>query len=406
MGFKDFEINGVTYGAELLWQSLGDAKNAKNTAKVEGRALTRDHVALLTYGNNEAMGGFVDGSELGSGKVYSLALAMAEAVEEKSWASIFRLDDENWHFVAFRDGKIVLGSDILRKSRAEVVDAYSDEVNSDGEFDVLFSHNGVVTGCVATSIEEILAKKPSAKTRIQPVRLKIKVVPILVTLLIAGVAYGGYAYWNKLETEKKIQAERARLQMIEAERVRLAAQTAPDMWETLPSPSSQIAGCVQAISPYMVSEAGWALSNAVCDRETAVLTYQRTDGNVSWLKENMPGVAIDPKGDSATLAVPMHVVQMGKVEAIGYRDAKFNLVNLFQSIGVSTNVVEAQAAPAADPSLPPSGPTSSVFTVRLSAIPDDLGSYLDAIPALTLTGLKWTPSSSAWEITGEIHGKP
>lgn len=406
MTFRDFEINGRTYGAELLWQSLGDAKRAKETAKVEGKTLSRNHVALLTYGNNEAMGGFVDSTEMSSSKVYSLALAMAEALEEKTWASIFRLEEECWHYVAFRDGKLVLGSDIVRKTRAEVLEVYSDEVEADGEFDVLYSHEGVVTGCVAMAIEDILAKKPSSKTRIRPVRLQIKVVPILITLAVIGASYGGYLYWNKLETEKMIKLEMARQQAIEAEKARLAAQTAPNMWETLPKPSSQIVGCVAAISPYMVSDAGWALNNVECNREKAILTYQRTDGNVSWIKENMPGAEIDPKGDSVALSVPMTTIQMGKVEATGYREAKFTLVNLFQSIGVTSNIIEPQGTPSADPSIPVSGPTSAVFTVRLSAIPDDLGNYLDAIPALTLTSLKWNPSNSIWEITGEIHGKP
>lgn len=192
------------------------------------------------------------------GKVYSLAGALAEVMEEP-WLGIFDLGNGLYWYIAVRenyeilpDGDVIGDFDTVDKARRGHA-AYGDWRHlEDGGIDRLAE----------------LARKARKPPLIRDVRRK-PWVPYAMTGGAAGVAVGavltGVYFYNQHEEHIEAQKRIALAQRIEIARAMDAKKAAANVpWRTTSLPATFLTGCLEAVSALPFSDQGWVLSQITC----------------------------------------------------------------------------------------------------------------------------------------------
>lgn len=267
----------VAFG--MVWSTLSGVVSESEEIRELAKENKVEFYARSTKGHSDdSLIGLpigLDAAEL-KGKVYSAAQAFASmsGVDEHSMM-VWKFDDDHVWVCRIRNGLPMVGKDLVL-SMNEVEAFISEEHSFSDETITIY---GNVQGDVKLNIEDIAfaCGKDDEIRRVPGFKLTIGNIVLLV--VVAGVAGGGYVYY---------QAQKA-----EAERARLAAmqqQASPDdqylaaIKAAKPGTSVSIrwAEIQEAINSIQVDAGGWSLDRVECDVEAAnvcTITWKRDIGS-------------------------------------------------------------------------------------------------------------------------------
>ncbi|EBU5081925.1 type 4b pilus protein PilO2 [Salmonella enterica subsp. enterica] len=209
-------------------------------------------------------------------KFYSLAAAFLHGIGGSSYG-IYRIDDNNWVFLATVNGRMTV--------MADVVGTLNDVRVAESRFLNFNEPGDMGWNCVARPEENIscdvlingLPSRKRAKVRLHAVS------PVRPVLLLAGLAVvvaGGM--WIKVAHDRFASdaAFREAMNSKPAEASNVPAKPAlPHPWATQFVLPAFISQCWSTRAPVYLSVAGWRESAGVCDEHTLRLHYVATPGS-------------------------------------------------------------------------------------------------------------------------------
>ncbi|MEY2341443.1 type 4b pilus protein PilO2 [Acidithiobacillus sp. IBUN Pt1247-S3] len=193
-----------------------------------------------------------------SGKVYSLAGALAEVLEEP-WLGIFDLGNGLYWYIAVRENyEILPDGDVI--GDFDTVDRARRGHASYGEW------SNLLDGGIDELAE--LVRKSRKPPLLRDVRRKPWVTPVLFgagAVAIGSAVMGGLYFYNQHEAQIEAQKRIAVAHRIAIERAMDAKKAAANVpWRRTPVPSALVSHCLQALSTVPVSKSGWVLHRVQC----------------------------------------------------------------------------------------------------------------------------------------------
>lgn len=248
--------------AGMYWRHE-DRYPARKTLK-EGARNTDFLVAVRRTQSGAIQSGFTepvlneDGRQAGKpfkGKMYSLAAAVAEVLQEP-WQGVFDLGDGRYWYIAVRENYEVLpDGDFIGD-----YDAVDKRMREHAAYDAWrLTVNGGVE-----KILELVAKSVKQK----PVRdiRKNAWIPVLVGGGVAGAAIiGGMIYWNHVDEQIERAKQAEMLRHLAVEHAMMERRALADVpWLKLAKPSAFLGGCAHGASSIPLSNNGWLLDTVTC----------------------------------------------------------------------------------------------------------------------------------------------
>ncbi|MBU2742283.1 type 4b pilus protein PilO2 [Acidithiobacillus albertensis] len=221
------------------------------------------------------------------GKMYSLAAAVAEVLQEP-WQGVFDLGDGRYWYVAVRenyevlpDGDFIGDYDAVDKRMREHAsyDAWRLTINGNTE-----------------KLLELVSKSVKQK----PVRdiRKNTWLPVLIYSGLVGTAViGGIIYWNYVN-EQIEQAKRAALMhRLAIERAMMEQKAKANVpWLQLAGPFTFLESCLQGMSGIPLSDHGWLLSAVSCQQTPDGARLSSQHFNLTWRWSPGATTLISPPG--------------------------------------------------------------------------------------------------------------
>lgn len=377
--------------AGMTWASYEDAPS-KEELREDATRLNATWSALRV-GEACIQAGFCSAVEgVKVAKLYSLAAMLADS-RKQPWLGIFKIAEEQWWYVAVRDGHAILPKgDVLGGEEAilaarERHSGYTDWNYIEGDLALL---------------EEMIKDIDEAPTRIKSLEGPPPLHKILVGAGIIGVAVataGGYWWQQEQERARQEAMTRIREQLTKpSAEVKPAMSTAAT---TMPAAADLLDACAQAVT-LPISQYGWLIDQVSCSVNSATVDWTRQDGATI---EARPDGELSADGDKVTQTIGLGLKQQSADDRIQLDEAWYRLKAWTQAAGFKLTPGAAIPVPAALPGATPSAETIAaprqknvVILVHVSPFELDLSD----LPGLRLSTIKMT--SAGWELSGVVYG--
>ncbi|MEW5288606.1 type 4b pilus protein PilO2 [Erwinia papayae] len=237
-----------------------------------------DTHAIVAGRHGIAMHGYLTPGRIRRG-VFSLAVAFQLAEGGNAWG-IYRLDRDRdlWVFLSTSGGQLSVMGDVTG-TRAQVESAAQN---------FLRFNDDDVTGmrCAAGAAEEkqaVWLTEPLSRTQLKRCRLRKRLTPVGVLLLLASVTVliAAGVYWHGAVQQRADQA--AAMAAFRARQAMAPVKPLPPVhaahpWVAQPTVSELLDNCWLARAPLFVSVAGWRFANGECVAAGLRLRYVATPG--------------------------------------------------------------------------------------------------------------------------------
>lgn len=254
---------GTCWIAGMAWKIVESGK--RGAARRLARSADADHFitlpgpdGLLTGTANLSLSGLNPGQ---ARRARAAAGALLPALGENGWA-VFRLDESTLYFLAADGVRLSLMSDIAG-SEAEIRKALARwQAWTDGTATrAVYSPAGFMpgTGVPEGDIYALLDEAGAKVARLRPVSTRGPLLLWTSLLVLAGLAWYGWSFWQQVQADRDNEARRQAL--LQAQR--LIKVDPPKPWLTQPRPADFIAAC-RAGWDVPLSLAGWPLQAAEC----------------------------------------------------------------------------------------------------------------------------------------------
>lgn len=257
--------------AGLIWQPIHTVRNIQHEAK----SLIQNEKCkyyLTHVVGSRAQCGMTNNLPKGK-RCWSAVMLLRESLGD-SWLGLFRLPDNRFWLAAIENGVVVPGGDTLFQDEMQARERYRDY---EGLFpwqrkyiDGLADIDGEDIH-LATVLQKVELKKSYRITFVQEFSRQLKLIATrgLGGLLILGVAFGGWNYYQ----QKKEQERLERLRMEQLARLKTSGFE-NDVWKRTPPASELLSSCVSNIGKYPTNIAGWTFVDAVCDGKKNIVNYK------------------------------------------------------------------------------------------------------------------------------------
>lgn len=392
---------GAVFVTDLFWQTLPPESKTKVEAKKLADELDLPDGAIHTADVTQV--GLVT-LEQAKGKFYSLALAVVQAIPQRSFISVTALSDDVFAYIACRDGALLptgdmTGSKEVVQDRLESDLALMTDTVVYGPSDWSLASKGEIT---IASLKELSINKDWLIIGISHPSNGINTK--LVVFVVIAAILGGGGYWYKLKLDKEALIAKRQQQALIAQQ---SLNHTP--WMEMPSAQLVVNKCIEAIFTLPLSPGGWTSESFSCDGVSV---------NASWKVEPYTTIAgfqaeysdamFDGLGKTAQASVQ---VELGDdnyertKDVPTLRDRRNELLSIAQSLNtvITFNPV---AAPVPRP-LPDgtviAGPGWTNLTWRLTSTlnPESLISMLNGRGfVLNKITLNLTNNSPEWVMEG------
>lgn len=355
-------------------------------------------------------------------RLYSLAARLAGAVAEP-WFGVFDLGDNQYWYIAVRDGYSILPDGDVVGSFDEVEAArqghagFNDWKKEEGNLETLESLLGEISRQEAASglkkvklvPVEYFGQRTAAYTKFGAIAVGTCVV------------IGGALFWHYENQKKQEQIALAQ------DRARTVAQEQAKALAPLstPLPNAWLSACKEVLFATQIVQFGWQLASVSCGVSSATLEWKLAPGATV---KNRPDGALSPDGALVTQTIALDgKALVNTVPNTPPGDLSKNLESLrfiAQGAGMNLELVATEAQPGQGASLP--GQLSNTAGNAVAAANSALGNQspklknqafrltnksspfgidFDTVESLRLS--KITSSLSAdkgWEIEGVVYG--
>ena len=418
-------INKRRYAVGLWWLTLDKGQNIKATTA----GYAKDHNIMAIRKAGEITQAGLAQYEGKTGGTIALAAAVAAIInkDSASYVGLFALEGGYWLYV-FKNGVVAPDGDVFFASKEEAVAHYEDFFADMAQLKSLEEAEHTET------LEETLSVfrrygglKSGARLEVLDPRKRaagLRKKVLVAFLLLGGILYGT-SWWISYQAEQEIARiqEQARLDTLskkavadqqsvaEAPKPISAAEAFPDLWNSMPQPSTVIAQCAAQFGELNPSAHGWLVEGFTCTPKAAIVVYKRSqwalfsgapEGSKSTSNVNnriveKPFVLMEPRPRQESLLPQL------KISSAFYDTAILGRLR----VDMSQWKIPPSAVPIPKETQPPVSP-HRISEWKLSAIGVGLSSFgfLNYIPGVVLNTISYEFASNTWTMQGVLYAKP
>lgn len=265
-------LKGVdTAVAGLIWQPIHTVRNIQAEAKSLIRNEQCQYFLTHSHGNRAQCGMT---RNLPSGKKCWSAIMILQEVLGESWLGLFCLSDGRFWLAAVDNGVVVPGGDSIFTDELQARERYHDYV------DLFPWQHKYISGLEDTDGEVIdllaLLQKTELKSHYRILfahetmrQIRLYASRIALTLIIIGVAGGGWQYYKHKQEQERLETMRAA--QLASMKVSGFSEKA---WRTKPPAEEFLKTCFTQVSKYPVTVAGWNITELTCNGQNVNIRYQ------------------------------------------------------------------------------------------------------------------------------------
>jgi hypothetical protein len=397
-------VGGFKYAAGLYWQPSVDknaSKAARSAAKQPGFQAEYFCVRPGTKSQPVAQFGLGIAAAGHKSGMPSLAANLANQ-QPGSWVGAFRVT-EGIFFIAVRDDLIDPEGDAWYAHDDDAHSRLEQEIARGGLTNIYCPSEWGVSGGENIGITSLLTGRRDVA--LQDVGIPKSVLYLtLLLLVVGGLAYGGYSYWQYQENAR-IAREAAELQAQINARTALAGPAQyPKIWQDAPLPMQYLKSCEEALSKLQAEYLGWIKNNVQCSGNALSVTWARDGKGFAEIPDGGKA-GLDINLASASSSVAMQDLQPRGPEAL----AHFGLIDqsaLHHNWPVTFSALpdDVVQVPENQPPPPPPMWRKRSVVYMLNTAPWLRPDLFESVPGLIITAVRQTNSSN-YSVEGIIYEK-
>ncbi|TDB62482.1 hypothetical protein C5467_01770 [Photorhabdus khanii subsp. guanajuatensis] len=363
--------------------------------------------------------------EAGAPGDYSLAAALAKAVDKPNWIGAFRLSDGHYALVAVHQGAIMAGRDLIgvrEEIEAKLRDTVQLVEGANGVWNVIYAPKEFESSWPEMPLAQLLPKSALKKSvgQLESLTGEMSKHQIKLFGMSAGLAIllaGGWWGWHTYKQNTVLITPDLSDEVVEI--------PPPHPWLAQPQIEWQFAAWNRALARIPLSLAGWQIDAILLDADTISVSYQRHEGmpinifQVAAINIFQSGPVISNGGEQAQVLIPFNQQSENLPEGddvlLSSDQALIELTSYFQALDLPPPVLTESASV-----LPPPPPAAEGET-RVWANPDwqtyswTLSSQLPpdalfsgkSLPGLRVTSARVVLSDGfpQWELSGVFYAK-
>lgn len=281
------KIGKTSYACGLFWIEVTEIPNAVEEAR--NYALTPnsefDYFCVRSDSTQFGVCKKSDGYHKG---MVSLASALADSVEHRSWCGIFSVEN-GYYVISVREELIAEDQFYLNHDYAK--QSFEDLAVSSDWSHIFAPSELEISGSTEVSIESLITSKGSKLQDVKKVSFLIK---FLFVALIVAFGLFGVRYYYDLQAEEEQKAALANIQNLSKKNLsnqKDAVKPPPAPWEGKFKPASYLDACQKSMDQAVISVPGWRASKITCDMTTNVVMgldrikpLGQGGGTINWVR--------------------------------------------------------------------------------------------------------------------------
>lgn len=259
----------------LIWSPLTDLKNLRTEAKKVARKEKCRYFVVhkAQDGKNAQCGGLA--GLLGNKRYYSVALMLIEKLGD-NWLGVFALNGGKYLMVGVDGGQIVPGCDAIFVDETEVIERFNN-YRSLFNWQTVYSPIQLNLGGEEINLELYLRTiSPNKNYELEDLLhldKQSRQVMVWGTISLGAiiVIWIGWRIFNDHLEDLRME----QMRILAESQKRQQTLNVEDVWRVQPPAGELLHNCVQIISDYPITIAGWQATSITCDHKTALAIYQR-----------------------------------------------------------------------------------------------------------------------------------
>ncbi len=345
-----FTVDGITYAASIFWESLQnvdapflDAKEAVENGVADADLFCVKHGKSPQLGLASTTQGFKKGMNVAA------VTAVTSMSDASSLLAVFKVDAGYW-YLCVRNDIILSDGDVLFVKEEDAKEQFMSMLSVPDWAKKVAPAEWGIEETEDKNISEVFANGLDAKLeKINALRGFELVVAIALPaiILLFGLKYVADLFSSNNTAANKVVTRRAKKKVVkEVEKV------IPAPWEAMVDPAWMLDNCRQTIlSLVAISTPGWVNSGVTCSQSSAITSWKRNFGRLSWIEMSLSysgltfaNKSIDERGSTVTVSIPFQSVEKitsaPKKSSLELR----NMINdLFQTLNMSISLANGQA---------------------------------------------------------------
>ncbi|MBE6449216.1 MAG: hypothetical protein E7013_00755 [Alphaproteobacteria bacterium] len=428
------KIGRSFYALELFWQPLQDVDDPIPEIRETIESDSGTNLYTIHYGKAPLYG--VARPEKGhkTGQI-AAAVAVLDALSEKSsFVAVFKIE-QGWWFVVARNDLILPEEDVIYKTEQEARNAFDSMMTVPDWGYKIAPNSWQVDGAEEMELEGLLKRGTQARLLSLSAIRGTKVLLTIGFIILALVALGVYSVMLFVEDEEKTPTviepiiPQVTLQPVEPER----EEEKP--WEKLVSVPVFLEKCWNGAYQLKAMQIpGWTLNKVVCTQDGISTGWGKTSrpaSRVAWveaaLKEQYRikgNVQINATGTSATIKIAFDdLPKIVSIPTLSLQKLRRELVDISQALSMSIPLTEGQVEVKGVVPPPPPGTQAPAageqevpvkiyrylaFSFSSAMDPPAWEAFFKPFAGLELTKIEYNPTSDSaltnnWKYEGRIY---
>ena len=398
-------VNGTIYATSLFWQPLQNASDPfQEVEEASDGVLEGADLFCIKGGKAPQFGICVSHEGYQSGENVA-AVALATAMSNVgSFVAVFKTN-QGWWYTCIRNDIILSDGDMLFLTEEEAKEQFMSMLAVPDWGKKIAPKEWGIDETEEVDLDELLVK--GAKSRLQKIK-GLRGTKLLIVVVISAVV-GIWLLSSLVDKLFLTPTIRPVIAPIKPKAVPKAAPVVEEIkpWEKLPDPQSIMKNCHKgAMDLSKIMPPGWDIGPVSCNGGTAITTWVRSVGRVSWAKKaledsqlNLSGYSFTSNGNglSATLSLPVAEKKLSIPEK-SLTDLQNELNDKFQSLGLSIKLSTGETK-----STTGNMYRYLVFSFSSEYNPITWSELLTKYSGLEIKVIRYSPSDQTWHYEGVIY---
>lgn len=348
---SSFTVDGIPYAASIFWESLQnvdapflDAKEAAENVLVGADLFCVKHGKSPQLGLAISSQGFKKGMNVAA---VNAATAMSDAT---SLLAVFKVDTGYW-YLCIRNDVILSDGDVLFVKEDDAKEQFMSMLSVPDWSRKIAPAEWGIDETEQKNISEVFASGLDTKLEKINALRGTELAIVVVLSIVVGIFLVNYIskfFFTTPTPENRVITRRAQPKVVTE-----VVQIIPAPWESLVDPTWMLDNCRDKIlSLVKISTPGWTNTGVVCSQSSAVTSWRRDFGRLSWLEMalNYSGLTFTNKSvdqNASTVTVSLPFSQPKTINSAPKRNSTElrNMMNdLFQSLNLSINLADGSIA--------------------------------------------------------------
>lgn len=340
-----FTVDGVSYAASIFWESLQnvdapflDAKEAAENVLIGADLFCVKHGKSPQLGLAISTQGFKQGMNVAA---VTAATAMSDAT---SLLAVFKVDAGYW-YLCIRNDVILSDGDVLFVKEDDAKEQFMSMLSVPDWSKKIAPAEWGIDETEQKNISEVFASGLDTKLEKINALRGTELAIVVVISVVVGILLVNYIskwFFTTPTQETQVITRRAQKKVVTE-----VEQVIPAPWESLVDPVWMLDNCREKIlSLIKISTPGWINTGVLCTPSSAVTSWRREFGRLSWIELalNYSGLtftnkSVDMNANTVTISLPFgQPTQIKSMPEKTLSELRNTLNDLFQSLNLSVTL--------------------------------------------------------------------